>query len=132
MSRIVLGWRLNQPVDDARVRRITAAIRQRYQPLFVDRLEAVGLWEGHQGLLHCDLPREADPGLEHTEDRICCLTGRPTVSGEEGSSETRPVSAAELHRRLVSAGGRFGRTPFARSIRRSPCAGSIVGRPDSG
>lgn len=103
MSKIILGWQLNRPLDDVRVRALMEQIGHRYQRLFLERLRCVGLWQGNQGLLHLDVPRAADAGLDRTDDRICCITGRPTTSGQDSPLETVPLSAAALYNRLVTS-----------------------------
>lgn len=78
-------------------------IGHRYQPLFLERLQGVGLWQGNQGLLHIDVPRAGDAGLDRSDERICCLTGRPTTSGEDSRPQTAPLGAGALYDRLVTS-----------------------------
>ena len=103
MSRIILGWQLSRPIDDVRVRALMEQIGHRYQPLFLERLQGVGLWQGNQGLLHIDVPRAGDAGLDRSDERICCLTGRPTTSGEDSRPQTAPLGAGALYDRLVTS-----------------------------
>ena len=104
MSRIILGWQLNRPIGDARIHGLMEEVERRYQPLFLERLRSVGLWREGQGLLHVDVARGADAGLELTDDRICCRTGRPTAAEPE-SGAAGPLGAAALYDRLVSPTG---------------------------
>jgi Asparagine synthase len=103
MSKIILGWQLKRPLDDIRVHQLTEQISQRYQPLFLERLQCVGLWQGNQGLLHFDVPHGADAGLDRTGDRICCVTGRPTAAGEDSGRAPAPFAAGALYNRLVTS-----------------------------
>ncbi len=103
MSRIILGWQLNRPLDDARIHALTEQISNRYQPLFLERLRWVGLWHGGQGLLHFDVPHNGDLGLDRTDDRMCCLTGRPTATREDSGLGIAPLGAGALYNRLVTS-----------------------------
>ena len=104
MSRIILGWQLNRPIGDMRIRGLMEEIERRYQPLFQERLRSVGLWREGQGLLQVDLARGTDDGLDLTADRICCRTARPTAAEPE-SGTSGPLGAAALYDRLVSPTG---------------------------
>jgi hypothetical protein len=104
VSRIILGWHFNQPIGDARIHGLMEELERRYQPLFLERLRSVGLWREGQGLLHVDVARGADDGLDLTEDRICCRTARPTAAEPE-SGTSGPLGAAALYDRLVSPTG---------------------------
>ena len=90
MSRIILGWQLSRPIDDARVRALMEQIGHRYQPLFLERLQGVGLWQGNQGLLHIDVPRAGDAGLDRSDERNLPPDGPPDHIRRRLPASARP------------------------------------------
>jgi asparagine synthetase B (glutamine-hydrolysing) len=115
VSRIILGWQVSQPIDEGRVHELVEQISRRYQPLFLERLQCVSLCDGNQGLLHFDVPHDADLGVDCTEDRVCCLSGRPTTADNDSGLGTEPLGARVLYSRLVTSTGAI-QTEMVRGI----------------
>ena len=102
MSKIILGWQLNDAVPDARVRDIITRIASRYQPLFLDTIEHDGVWHENQGLLHFDVRQDADRRLDRRDDRILCLTGSPTITNHESAFHGVPLTARTLYENVLT------------------------------
>jgi hypothetical protein len=108
VSKIVLGWQLNRAVEDRDVQQTMFQVKARYQPLFSDTVRSSGLWHQNQGLLHFDVEQNGDPGLHVADGRIICLTGKPTITGDDSTRGTS-VGAKDLDERIHVSLGRFDR-----------------------
>jgi hypothetical protein len=109
VSKIVLGWQLNRTPDDGDVHETIRQVAARYQPLFSDTIRSSGNWRQNQGLLHFDVEQKGDPGLHLDGDLIVCLTGKPTIIGDESVGSTA-VGANALYERLHRSRDRLDRS----------------------
>lgn len=103
MSRVILGWQLTERPDDRHMAAIVAGVTARYQPFFKDPIRHTGLRHENQGLLHFDVGQGEAPGLHLEDDRMICLNGSPSLTGDAASGRPRRLGPKELYDDLHAA-----------------------------
>ncbi len=110
MSKVILGWQLNDPIEDQRVLKTIARIEGRYQPLFQDGLQRSGVWHQNQGLLHFDIRQQEDPNFHLGNDLIICLTGRPSITGDGSTFDKASISAKFMYDNICTSANRIDKS----------------------
>jgi hypothetical protein len=111
MSGIILGWQCPAKVDPHRIQALFRQITGRYQPLFQDPLEHVGLWNDAQGLMHFDV-RADESNLVYAPGQILAyLSGKPTAADSQGR-----ITRTTAESLLARCSGTIVDTTFIRDV----------------
>lgn len=104
MGNIILGWQLSKENEDGEINNIIREIKNRYQPLFKNKIEHVGIWNRTQGLLHFNVqPPKDDPYVYFERNRLICYTGKPSITSGDSAFGGEKLNAISLYRKLSSA-----------------------------